>query len=887
MRNKIILALTCLFSAFFLFYIFKLSDEIQRDTDIILASPNVINVTDALSTTLMVTDKDLGPESWVGKDSDKKPWKIVKIPSHRIVREEGYKDGSFAYYNVRLPEAEINKLSSLKDQLDLSLYFISFTSFEVFINGKFFKRYTPETEDQNIVIVPVESGRENLISIKGKIKSGDQGLNHRDPILLGKTGELYSIHKSTYKATIVFPLIFILSKGSIIFVFALIYLLLNVERFFEKSLLFSLCAVGEDVLTGEFLTGMMSLSTRVYIYNLLNIGASLFLFLFLADVVNRNLNKRLVYVITAIISVITFAMSFDVLNTGKFFNFDVYLKTWNMVSGFVLLFFIPLVLKKDRVLFFVMSATLMMTMWGTFFAENVGLNFKMLGNLLLFFMVAYQSFALFRRDQLDHQAKQIQLLEQEKDVAIGKTASLLAHDVRRPLEQMKLLLDKVSGGQVTPEFLQAAKRDVDFSITSVNNQINDIMNYSKTRPVVLSEISFYRVLAGSLKQVMTINKNLDIKIEQKFNAQVSIMGDESRLAGALTNLVSNAVEAIRDIGKSQKGVIRLSTSIENNKFIFRIFNDGPSIPENLLEEIFRPLFTHGKEHGTGLGLSSVMKTVQEHAGEISVENNGERGVEFVLAFKPAGTPDSAESYGILNHSRDYSYELKSAPKSSKRPLRIFLLDDDMQVHEYFNHLVTNLPFEIEMTSFSHVDAATEALKSKRFDLYILDYDLGGGKNGADFYRENLSFLSDEVVIHTNRDKLEEDHLKCKLIKKPMTYEDLELLCEKVWSNRKEILLVDDGQLTLMAWEMYHGSHNIHLIDSPEAAIDFVEKKKGKVDICVLDYYFDNSRMNGEALALKLSNLNNQLRIVIASNIEQSVQGFQSIHKTDFEVRSLR
>lgn len=883
MKNKIILALTCLFSVFFLFSIFKLSDEIQRDTDIILASPNVRDVTDKLSTKLLVTDKNLGPEEWVGKDSDNNIWKPVKVPSHRIVEEEGYKDGNYGYYNIRLPESAVNELHSLQDQLDLALYYISFSSFEIYINGKLFKRYTPTSEDQNIIIVPVESGKENLISIKGKIKSGDQGLNHRDPIILGKTGELYSIHKSNYKGTFVFPLIFILSKGSIIFVFVLIYLLLNVERFFEKSLLFSLCAVGEDILTGEYLTSIMSLSSRVYVYNLLNVGANLFLFLFLADVVSKKHKRSYVYGITSIIAIITFAMSYDILNTGKFFNFDSYLKSWNIISALVVLFYIPQVLKKDKVLFFVMSTTLVMTIWGTFFAVNVGLNFKMLGNLLLFFMVAYESFALFRREQLELQEKQIQLIEQEKDVAIGKTASILAHDVRRPLEQMKLILEKVTSGQVSPEFLQAARKDVDFSISSVNNQINDIMNYSKNRTVVLSDISFYHVLAGSVKQVMTINKNMDITIEKDLEAHVQIKGDASLLAGALTNLVSNAVEAIRDIGGKQQGTIRLSTSLENNYFVFRIFNDGPSIPGNMLSEIFRPLFTHGKEHGTGLGLASVMKTMQDHQGDISVRNAGQAGVEFTLKFLASGVADKSSQNEILNHSRDYSYEVKKEEKAGKRPLRIFLLDDDLQVHEYFQFLSQSLNFEVELTYVSHVEAAKEAVKAKRFDLYILDYDLSGDKNGLEFYRENIPYLSREVVIHSNRESLNLENVNCRHFKKPMGPDDLAQLCESAWEWRTKVLLVDDGPLTLMAWEMFHGPHNIQLMDSPEAAIEFISKGN-KVDICVLDYYFDNSRMNGEELAKKLKTLNNDLRIVLASNIDQSVPGLKNIHKSDFDVR---
>lgn len=883
MKNRIILTLVCLFSLVFIVYVFKLSDEIQKDAETITSSPNVLDVTDKLTTKLLVTDRNLSLKEHL----DDKNWHEVKIPAYQIIKEPSYKEGNFAYYKIVVPKSEVDKLPKLKDELDIVFYQINFNRYEILVNGSFYRQYHPVSEEQSLTIIPLTSGKDNVILIKGHISPGNQGMNFRDQIYIGKSSEFYAIHKSYYKQAFVFPLIFVLAKGSVIFVFALIYLLLSVERFFEKSLLFSLCAIGEDILTGEFFeTTLITLNTRVYLYNILNIGVNLFLFLFLADVINRKFDKRYVYGLTAVLAVVTFGMSYDILNTGKLFTFGSYLMTWNLISALVILFYIPQVLKKDKILFVVMSATLSMTIWGTFFAVNVGINFKMLGNLLLFFMVAYESFALFRRDQLDHQAKQIQLHEQEKDVAIGKTASILAHDVRRPLEQMKLILEKVTTSQVSPEFLLAARKDVDFSITSVNNQINDIMNYSKNRTVVLTDVSFYHVLAGSVKQVMTINKNMDITIEKDLQAQVQIQGDESLLTSALTNLVSNALEAIRDIGGKQQGTIKLSTSVDGNYFVFSIFNDGPTIPANMLSEIFRPLFTHGKEHGTGLGLASVMKTMQDHKGEIAVRNVGQAGVEFTLKFLVSDKSDNNSGSEILNHSRDYSYELKKEEKIGKRPLRIFLLDDDLQVHEYFQFLAQNLNFEVELTFVSHFEAAREAVKSKRFDLYILDYDLNGNKTGLDFYFESIPYLSREVVIHSNRDKVDLPKVNCRQFKKPMSPEDLAQLCESAWELRTKVLLVDDGPLTLMAWEMFHGAHNIQTIDSPEAAIDFISKGN-KVDICVLDYYFDNSRMNGEALALKLKEIDQGLKIVLASNIDQFIPGHKNIHKNDFDIRSLR
>lgn len=883
MKNKLILAVSCLVSILFIFYVFKISDEIQRKEEIIEASPDVLDVTQLIKSRSIVSTEELPLENWGTESTNDSTWKEVSIPSYEIIQEKNFKEGSYGYYRIFIPKAVTEKLSHLKGQLEFSPQFILFGQYDVFVNGRFHKSNTPINDAQSLMNIPVEPGIDNVIAIKGKIKTGNTGINHRGKMLLGKASELYDLHTKNYMINNVFPLIFVLCKGAIIFVFALIYLLLSVERFFEKSLLFSICVFGEDIMTGEFLSTLVTLNTRVYTYNFLNIAANLCLLLFLADVMGKKLNKKIIYSLFGLLTVVSYAMSVDILHTGYLVNFNSYLQFWNIISALVMVIFLPQMMKREKVLFSVLVTVLVLTMWGTFFSTNVGLNYKMLGNLLLFFMVAYQSFALFRREQLDREAKRVQLLEQEKDVAIGKTASLLAHDVRRPLEQMKLILDKVAAGEISPEFINAAKNDVDFSITSVNNQINDIMNYSKTRPVVLNEISFYRVLAGSLKQVMTINKHMNLSLEYDLKADVKISGDESRLASALTNLVSNAVEAIRDIGKRSSGLIRITSRIENNKFVFAIYNDGPVIPESMLEEIWRPLFTHGKESGTGLGLASVLKTVQDHNGGIAVRNVGENGVEFELKLAATTTPDSATTYEFNANSRDYTYDVKSNQESKVRPIRIFLLDDDVQVHEYFQFLVKNLPFEVDLTFVSHPDTARDAVRAKRFDLYILDYDLGSDKTGLDFYQSNLSFLKSGVVIHSNRDKALEPFQQ---VKKPMSYEELEKLCEAAYETRLKVLLVDDSELTLMAWEMFHGKHNIQLMNSPEAALAYLETYEGQIDLCVVDYYYDNSSMTGESLALKIKTLKESLKIVLASNAELSFSGFQSIDKNQFDVRSL-
>lgn len=878
-KNKIVLVLSCIFSMLFLTYIFKLARDIKKSEENLIASPNVVDVTDAITTKLLILSENYTEETWSQPSTNDSTWKNVNVPKHRIVQEPEFKEGNFAYYRINVPQKSFHELNHLKNELFLALQYIQFSKLDIYVNGKLFRSNTPIGSEEYLINIPIDESRDNLVAIKGYVKAGDSGINHRGKIIVGKGGELNEIHRKAYKAATVYTLIFLLCKGSILFVFTLIFLVVKVDKFFEKSLLYGFFVLAEDVLTGNYLYEYLNLNQQVYLFNIVDIGIIVFLFLFLSDVLEKKYSKRHVAYIVAALALPSFIIAIDVLHTGHFFNIDHFLKFWNYALILVLFYFAPKVFKEDKVLFSIILISLFLTVWSAVFSDNVGFNFKAFGNLFIFFMVAYQTFILFRRQQN-------QLTEQEKDVAIGKTAAHLAHDVRRPLDQMSLILNRISAGEANPEFLKVAKQDVEFAITSVNNQINDIMNFSRTRGIELEPVSFYGVLSASIKQVLAIKKNVNIDLEYDFKAPNKILGDESRLASVLTNLISNAVEAIKDIGGKTSGVIKLTTFEEKEYLVFKIFNDGPQIPLNVLGDIFKPLFTFGKSSGTGLGLASVSKIVNEHGGLINVVNLL-NGVEFILRFRTSELVDTFTMTTFKAKSADYSYVSKNKIAATEnRNLRILLLDDDRYVYEYFQDFIKKAPFEIELVHTGDVDRAKEALKAKRFDLYILDYDLGSNTTGLDFYHENLNFLKNNVVLHSNRDRSTINNIDINLYPKPMPLETFIELCEQAFKTRLRLLLVEDSKLISLAWKMFHGKHNILCVSSPEEALAFLGNDPTSVDICVLDYYYDWIEMNGEDLGDKIRLLFPELKIIISTSASFQTSRYLSVKKNAYEVRNL-
>jgi len=96
-----------------------------------------------------------------------------------------------------------------------------------------------------------------------------------------------------------------------------------------------------------------------------------------------------------------------------------------------------------------------------------------------------------------------------------------------------------------------------------------------------------------------------------------IKGDPVSIRQVLHNLIKNALEAIGDKGLIEISLRRVQKN--NTDFIeIALYDDGPGIKEDQIEQIFEPYVTT-KARGTGLGLAIVKKIIEEHGGAIWVD----------------------------------------------------------------------------------------------------------------------------------------------------------------------------------------------------------------------------------------------------------------------------
>jgi NO-binding membrane sensor protein with MHYT domain len=107
-----------------------------------------------------------------------------------------------------------------------------------------------------------------------------------------------------------------------------------------------------------------------------------------------------------------------------------------------------------------------------------------------------------------------------------------------------------------------------------------------------------------------------------------VMGDRVQLQQVMMNLISNSIDAMKDLDGSRELAIK-SQRAENEQLMVSVSDTGVGLPLQQADQIFNAFFTT-KFHGTGMGLSISRSIVESHSGRLWAADNSPRGASFHL-----------------------------------------------------------------------------------------------------------------------------------------------------------------------------------------------------------------------------------------------------------------
>lgn len=206
---------------------------------------------------------------------------------------------------------------------------------------------------------------------------------------------------------------------------------------------------------------------------------------------------------------------------------------------------------------------------------------------------------------------QDKLSHMERLSSLGKMAASLAHQIRTPLSAAILYAANLANPKLPPLSRMTFQKKLMSRLEALESQVSDILMYAKSGEQTVSKIDavdLVEQVSNSTAAVITRgNAELITELGQR---PMPILGNITALNGALSNLVTNAVEAGADRVK-----IKLIAD-ETTVTVF-VANNGPEIPEDKRQKIFEPFYTT-KSTGTGLGLAVVLAVAKVHQGRVDL-----------------------------------------------------------------------------------------------------------------------------------------------------------------------------------------------------------------------------------------------------------------------------
>jgi PAS domain S-box-containing protein len=245
----------------------------------------------------------------------------------------------------------------------------------------------------------------------------------------------------------------------------------------------------------------------------------------------------------------------------------------------------------------------------------------------------------FGVDVTERRALEKRAADAEALSAMGTLALNLAHEIRNPLNaailQLHLLGRHVDKLAIDPEAraaLQHKARIVGDEIGRLSRLLTEFLELAKPRGAVREVVHFGKLVDDVLDLEQVSASARGIQVERDIAGDCAVVGDPARLKQVVINLVTNALEAMK-----QGGVLHVQVGLGEGQARLVVKDTGGGIPPAFLGMVFDPFFTT-KEGGTGLGLSIVRKIVDLHAGEVRIESHPGVGTE-VTVLLPEGRRD--------------------------------------------------------------------------------------------------------------------------------------------------------------------------------------------------------------------------------------------------------
>ena len=209
---------------------------------------------------------------------------------------------------------------------------------------------------------------------------------------------------------------------------------------------------------------------------------------------------------------------------------------------------------------------------------------------------------------------------------VQEMARIVAHEIRNPLQSLELLTSLIASEEDDNERLEIGQA-IHNEIRSLEQVVHRLLRESAVKGSLRLQISTQPV-APLLEQVVALRRpqanGQGVRITIAALSWTDAAFDGALLKRSIENLVLNALQAV----PRGTGEVRLSVTDEPEGMLIAVDDNGPGVPDELVDHIFEPNVTHGKKGGLGIGLALVKGVIEAHGGYIRYQRSPLGGARF-------------------------------------------------------------------------------------------------------------------------------------------------------------------------------------------------------------------------------------------------------------------
>jgi nitrogen fixation/metabolism regulation signal transduction histidine kinase len=227
-------------------------------------------------------------------------------------------------------------------------------------------------------------------------------------------------------------------------------------------------------------------------------------------------------------------------------------------------------------------------------------------------------------------------LDETESKAWQKLLSVMTHEIMNSIAPISSLAETLKNRLSSKD--NTTFEDLEVGIDTIKRRSEGLLKFAQTyrnlnKITTLNRQKVYiRELFANLNQLMQPTfeqKNIELDIILR-ETDLSIQADASLLEQVLINLIVNAIEAVKD--QPEPKIALSAEHGANKKVLIKVADNGPGIPDEVLEKIFIPFFST-KKSGSGIGLSLCKQIVMLHKGTLQVQSIEGKGTVFIITLE--------------------------------------------------------------------------------------------------------------------------------------------------------------------------------------------------------------------------------------------------------------